>query len=72
MRANNHAPLFPIDLVEKDFRYGVQSARAVKAKTPITAAVGEVYRVAIAQGYGDDNITGIIQSLATPGQTHTK
>ena len=65
MRANNHAPLFPIALVEKDFRYGVQSAQAVKAKTPITAAVGEVYRAAIAQGYADDNITGIIQSLAT-------
>ncbi|MEM6432314.1 MAG: NAD(P)-dependent oxidoreductase [Cyanobacteria bacterium P01_D01_bin.115] len=65
MRANTHAPLFPIALVEKDFRYGVQSAQAVKAKTPITAAVGEVYRTAIAQGYADDNITGIIQSLAT-------
>ncbi|MEM7648047.1 MAG: NAD(P)-dependent oxidoreductase [Cyanobacteria bacterium P01_A01_bin.70] len=65
MRANTHAPLFPISLVEKDFRYGVQSAQAVKAKTPITAAVGEVYRTAIAQGYADDNITGIIQSLAT-------
>ena len=65
MRAKNHAPLFPIALVEKDFRYGVQSAQAVKAKTPITAAVGEVYRAAIAQGYANDNITGIIQSLAT-------
>jgi 3-hydroxyisobutyrate dehydrogenase len=59
--ANNHAPRFPIDLVEKDFRYVLEMAQTVGATTPATAAVHDLYRAAIAQGYGGDNITGIAQ-----------
>lgn len=61
MVANNHAPLFPIDLVEKDFRYVLETAQAAGAATPAAAAVHALYKVAIAQGYGGDNITGIAQ-----------
>lgn len=61
MIAHNHAPLFPIDLVEKDFRYVLETAQAVGAATPAAAAVHALYRAAIAQGYGEDNITGIAQ-----------
>lgn len=61
MLTNNHAPLFPIALVAKDFRYMVQSAQAAGAEAPISIAIGDIYQNAIAKGYGEDNVTGIIQ-----------
>ncbi|MBE9014636.1 NAD(P)-dependent oxidoreductase [Chroococcidiopsidales cyanobacterium LEGE 13417] len=61
MLAQNHAPLFPIELVEKDFRYVIQTAQAVEALIPTSAAVRDVYQTAIADGYGSDNITGVAQ-----------
>lgn len=62
--AQNHAPLFPIALVEKDFRYVVEAAQTVNAATPIAAALHSVYQKAIDRGYGSDNITGVIQLFA--------
>lgn len=57
--ANNHAPMFPIHLVEKDFRYIMQTAQAVDASTPVSSAIHDLYQTAIAQGHGNDNITAI-------------
>jgi 3-hydroxyisobutyrate dehydrogenase len=57
--ANNHAPMFPINLVEKDLRYVIQMAQTVDASIPISIAIHNIYQTAIAQGNGDDNITGI-------------
>ncbi|NER52713.1 MAG: NAD(P)-dependent oxidoreductase, partial [Symploca sp. SIO1A3] len=59
--ANNHTPMFPIGLVEKDFRYVMQAAQVVNAATPTSAAIYSIYQNAIAKGYGNDNITGIAQ-----------
>lgn len=59
MLAENHAPMFPIDLVEKDFRYVMQSAREVDALTPVSTAIHNVYLDAIKLGYGGNNITGV-------------
>jgi 3-hydroxyisobutyrate dehydrogenase len=61
MVAQNHAPMFPVALVEKDFRYVMQTAQGLEATLPTAAAVMEVYRSAIAQGHGEQNITGIAQ-----------
>jgi 3-hydroxyisobutyrate dehydrogenase-like beta-hydroxyacid dehydrogenase len=61
MLTNNHAPLFPIDLVEKDFRYVIQTAQAVDASIPASSAIQNIYQQAIANGYGGDNITGVAQ-----------
>jgi len=61
MLTHNHAPLFPMNLVEKDFRYVLQTAQAVHAATPAAAAIRGIYQDAIAKGYGNDNITGIVQ-----------
>jgi 3-hydroxyisobutyrate dehydrogenase-like beta-hydroxyacid dehydrogenase len=61
MLSQNHAPLFPIELVEKDFRYVLQTAEALNAAMPAAEAVRDVYRGAISSGYSNDNITGIIQ-----------
>lgn len=57
--ANNHAPLFPINLVEKDFRYIIQTAQAVDASTPVAVAIHTIYQEAITKGHSNDNITGI-------------
>ena len=59
--AQSHAPLFPIDLVEKDFRYVVQTAEKMAVELPTSSAVMDIYRSAIAHGYGHENITGIGQ-----------
>ncbi|NET38463.1 MAG: NAD(P)-dependent oxidoreductase [Cyanothece sp. SIO1E1] len=57
--ADQHAPMFPIELVEKDFRYALQTGQAVNAATPTATAIHTIYQEAIAQGYGNENITGI-------------
>jgi 3-hydroxyisobutyrate dehydrogenase len=61
MVSQNHAPLFPINLVEKDFRYVTQTAQSLEATIPTSNAAMDIYRTAIAQGYGSENITGIVQ-----------
>ncbi len=61
MVAQNHAPLFPIDLVEKDFRYVTQTAQDWKSMIPTSAAVMDIYQTAISQGHGNENITRIVQ-----------
>jgi len=61
MVSEDHAPLFPIALVEKDFRYATQTAQNLEATIPTVTAVMDIYRNAIAQGHGSENITGIAQ-----------
>ncbi|MEM9980400.1 MAG: NAD-binding protein, partial [Cyanobacteria bacterium P01_D01_bin.2] len=61
MVANNHAPMFPIELVAKDFSYALQTATAIDTSMPATTAICQVYQDAIAKGYGRDNITGVAQ-----------
>ncbi|GAB4473806.1 MAG: NAD(P)-dependent oxidoreductase [Elainellaceae cyanobacterium] len=64
MVSANHAPLFPIALVEKDFRYVTQTAQKLESPIPTTAAVLNIYRTAIAQSHGSANITGVAQLFA--------
>ncbi|MEO0407483.1 MAG: NAD(P)-dependent oxidoreductase [Cyanobacteria bacterium P01_A01_bin.135] len=59
MVSERHAPLFPIHLVAKDFRYVLQGVNAVGGSAPVSQAAQEVYQAAIAQGHGDANITGV-------------
>lgn len=61
MVSQNHAPLFPIDLVEKDFCYVTRTSQSLEAKIPTTTAVMDIYRTAIAQGHGSENITSVVQ-----------
>jgi 3-hydroxyisobutyrate dehydrogenase len=61
MVSKNHAPLFPIDLVEKDFRYVAQTAQSLQSPIPTSNGVMDVYQTAISQGHGHENITGIAQ-----------
>ena len=61
MAAQNYAPLFPIDLVEKDFRYARTSAQSLETRVPTVEAVGKIYQQAQQAGYGADNIAGVAQ-----------
>lgn len=59
--AGAFAPMFPIDLVEKDFGCVTATAEAAGAAVPLSQAARTVYAQAKAAGYGDDNITGVAQ-----------
>lgn len=61
MAAASYAPLFPIDLVAKDFGYALALAEAAGASSPLLAAAHRVYADAGARGYGGDNIVGVKQ-----------
>ena len=52
-------PNFPVALVEKDLRY---FAEAAGGEVPTTEAIRAVYAAAIAQGFGEDDISGIGQA----------
>lgn len=61
MLNQNFSPMFPIDLVLKDLDYAMAYAEQLRTLTPITVATQEVYQKASTQGYGADNITGVVQ-----------
>jgi 3-hydroxyisobutyrate dehydrogenase len=54
-----YKPLFPIDLVEKDFSYVKKTASNKNIKAGVIEAVLDAYRTAKASGYGDENIVAI-------------
>lgn len=59
--ANNFDPLFPIDLVEKDFSYLEQLSESKIAQTPAVSVARSIYQKAQESGYGKDNIAGVAQ-----------
>jgi len=61
MASGSYAPLFPIDLVEKDLGYMVSLAESLGTTAPTTAAARAVFGRASAAGHGGDNIHGVIQ-----------
>lgn len=61
MLAEVFTPMFPIDLVEKDFRYAVTTAKENHVSTPMTLAALSVFQKAVEKGFGEDNITGVAQ-----------
>jgi len=64
MLAGQFAPQFPIALVEKDFAYVGQAAGDNPAAIPMAEAARKVFRQALAQGLGGDNITGVVKLFA--------
>lgn len=61
MLARNFAPMFPIELVEKDFGYVIDEALSTGAEVPMSSAARQVFAEALARGYGGDNITGVVK-----------
>lgn len=60
MLAGNFSPQFPIELIEKDFGYAVEAAGSPEAAPTIAAARG-VFQKAIAEGFGSENMTGVVR-----------
>lgn len=56
------APMFPIQLVEKDLAYAVRAAGGATL-APMTEAARDRYRTAIDRGFGGDHLTGIVKTL---------
>jgi 3-hydroxyisobutyrate dehydrogenase len=61
MLAENYAPMFPIELVAKDFSYAAETAKIAGSDTPLAFATQAIYAKAISAGHGKDNITGIVK-----------
>lgn len=60
MLTGNFAPQFPVALIEKDFGYAVRVAGGPDA-VPMVAAARAVFQQAITQGYGEDNMSGVVK-----------
>jgi 3-hydroxyisobutyrate dehydrogenase len=66
MLAGDHRPQFPVALIAKDFGYALAAAGNA-SQAPIAAAALQVFERALAQGLGDDNMTGVSRLYtATP------
>jgi 3-hydroxyisobutyrate dehydrogenase len=54
-------PMFPVELVEKDFGYVVYSAKELGSNTPVASAVQAVYKEALQKGLGERHITAVLK-----------
>lgn len=61
MLSGAFAPMFPVDLVEKDFGYTLSTAEAAGAAMPLADTTRAVFAQAIRQGLGPDNLTGVVR-----------
>ena len=59
--SGNYAPLFPINLVEKDLRYLERLGLSNNSQMSVVTAIRQIYQEAQQTGYGDDNISGVAQ-----------
>jgi len=61
--ARNFEPNFSVKWLEKDMALMLESAAEHNVPAPVTALSREMLRVAIAEGYGDEDIVGSIRVL---------
>ncbi|UII31709.1 NAD(P)-dependent oxidoreductase [Fulvivirga ulvae] len=60
MLTKNFSPMFPIELIEKDFDYTLQKVGA-EGMAPTINAAHQVFRKAVDKGLGDENMTGVVR-----------
>lgn len=60
MLAGDFTPQFPVELIEKDFGYTLQEVGS-DATAPTIAASRGVFRTAMEQGLGDENMTSVVK-----------
>ena len=65
MLAGAFAPMFPVELVEKDFAYA-QAAAGEPQNAPMTATARAVFRRAIEQGFAHMNLTSVVDLYPNP------
>jgi 3-hydroxyisobutyrate dehydrogenase-like beta-hydroxyacid dehydrogenase len=64
MLAGNFAPMFPVELVHKDFAYARRLAESSAARTPVADAASNVMAEAVSRGMGADNLTAVARLYA--------
>jgi 3-hydroxyisobutyrate dehydrogenase len=62
-QSGTFAPNFPVELVAKDLRYAQEAfGKPDRAGGSVLATTTEAFEAAITNGYGNDDISGVIQS----------
>ena len=61
MVSQNFAPMFPVELVEKDFGYAVAAARSLDVSAPVTMVARAVYATALEKGFGAEHLTSVFK-----------
>jgi 3-hydroxyisobutyrate dehydrogenase len=64
MAAKNTAPLFTIDLIEKDLGYIIDTAKASGAELPGAQSARAAFQRAQERGLGQSNISGLAAVFA--------
>lgn len=64
MLAGNFAPMFPVELVHKDFGYVRRLAESSGARMPVGDAAANVMGDAVSRGMGAENLTGVARLYA--------
>ena len=59
--SGNYAPLFPINLGEKDLRYLERLGLSNNSQMSVVTPIRQIYQEAQQAGYGDNNISGVAQ-----------
>jgi 3-hydroxyisobutyrate dehydrogenase len=65
MLAGGFAPQFPVELIEKDFTYTVDTATS-ELMVPTIAAARGVFRAAMECGLGKENMTAVVKLFTEP------
>ena len=58
---SNFEPLFPISLMEKDFRYAIDMSNIHHSAVPVVNAAHGIFKNALKYGLGQKNINSVIQ-----------
>lgn len=61
MLARSFAPMFPVEMMEQDSRYVLDTTEASGARVPIAEATLRVIAEASEQRHGDENLTDVVQ-----------
>jgi 3-hydroxyisobutyrate dehydrogenase len=64
MLAKNFSPMFPVELVAKDFGYALDAASDAHSLMPLTQSTHGVLKNALADGLGEQNLTAVAQLYA--------
>jgi 3-hydroxyisobutyrate dehydrogenase-like beta-hydroxyacid dehydrogenase len=59
MAAGAYTPMFPVELVAKDFAYTLVAASALGAETPVTAAAASTFQRGVQNGFGAEHLTAV-------------
>ncbi|MDR9847823.1 NAD-binding protein [Herbaspirillum huttiense SE1] len=68
MLAGGFAPQFPVELIEKDFTYTVDTATS-ELMVPTIAAARGVFRAAMECGLGKENMTAVVKLFTEPARS---